>query len=379
MSTASYERIPTLPDYASAKRHYDRVKPMRGTTVKPLGDRRRHMCMYMEQAGADGGDIVLFHYKTPMITFHQPKPEDGGDYTRVTIVSPKHRPSKCDGYYIYEVLAPYLNCAGVRKGVLAMVDRGENRHLLPAGEHRQFVLNRDNRTLTPTDDHTNSMTGLIIDRRAANAVRKRYGEFYRYMKGMLGVRRQELVHENRWGEKPRAVNVVLTSFKELAEVVPTRDSTGSGKVPTRSFDLEKITPLPNQKPPVAVLKQRWINNTEFVEVRDEEPHKLWLANTQALLNLMTAPADDLYQHDMFRQAFVWLMFLSSEVKMWRFRSFDRSDTVEVLVDSIRDLADEVIFKYHSDEVFKTVALKPGLIPSGKYEQWITKQEGKHWW
>lgn len=57
----------SLVNYECLKRHYDSVKPIRGTTIKPFQQRRRkweHMVMQKN------GDIQLICYNTPVLTVH---------------------------------------------------------------------------------------------------------------------------------------------------------------------------------------------------------------------------------------------------------------------------------------------------------------------
>jgi hypothetical protein len=39
-------------------------------------------------------------------------------------------------------------------------------------------------------------------------------------------------------------------------------------------------------------------------------------------------------------------------------------------DGVRKLIDEIIFKYHSNEVFKRRPVKPGQAPGVKYNKWV---------
>lgn len=382
MSTAVYQRLPVLSDYASAKRHYDVVKPIRGTTIKPLGERRAHSYLFIEMRGED---VVLMHGRVPMITFHKPQQGDLPSQTRVTIVTqnPTHteptKPSACDGYFIQEVLYHYVKRAGVRKGVLMMVDQTDVKHLLPASEKRMFILNKDSRAITKADDSTNSLTGLTIDRQASNVVRKRYGEFYRYMKGMIGVRKQQYTTEDTWTGRAVVRTAIHTTFAELASVVPTVEvKEGANATAYSMFNHEKILPHPTQKPPMVVVRFDFTSGVGR-NVRSEEPYQNWLANTKAFLNLVSAPADDPDQHDKFRQAFVWLLFYCSTGNLWRFDAANKAAPLEVNAYDVQARMDEIIFKYHSDEVFKTVQLKPGVIPSTRYNGWVTRQEGGPWY
>lgn len=57
----------SLVNYEQLKQHYDSVKPIRGTTIKPFQQRRRkHEHMVMR----DNGDIQLICYNTPVLTVH---------------------------------------------------------------------------------------------------------------------------------------------------------------------------------------------------------------------------------------------------------------------------------------------------------------------
>ena len=91
--------------------------------------------------------------------------------------------------------------------------------------------------------------------------------------------------------------------------------------------------------------------------------------TEMILALAKTPADDPEQHEKFRQAFVWLAFYTFGA--WE---ANHKHTIMVEVDAFGKAMDEIIFKYHSEEVFERVPAKHGAIPNLKYEAWVTREE-----
>ena len=59
---------------------------------------------------------------------------------------------------------------------------------------------------------------------------------------------------------------------------------------------------------------------------------------------------------------------------------ERGEPVVIMLDeftlepeSFGKVMDEIIFKYHSEEVFELVQAKPNTVPSLKYETWVTRE------
>jgi hypothetical protein len=104
-----------------------------------------------------------------------------------------------------------------------------------------------------------------------------------------------------------------------------------------------------------------------VETRDR--YNKWVASTQAFLSLISVPTSDPDQHEKFRQAFVWLGHFTG---MGSYRSM-RVDAIRVEVGAMQKTIDEIIFKWHSEEVIERVPAKPNTVPSGKYLKWVTRE------
>ena len=77
-------RAPILYNYGEAKDWFDKVKPIRGRNVKPLGYAREHW--QMASISMDGDDVVLNYYNQPMVVWH---PDDS-----LTI----HQPRWCTAF-----------------------------------------------------------------------------------------------------------------------------------------------------------------------------------------------------------------------------------------------------------------------------------------
>jgi hypothetical protein len=182
------------------------------------------------------------------------------------------------------------------------------------------------------------------------------------------VRKQ--AHESRWYDRIRDEYVVDTNYtvtiprEEWQAVVPMKE-TNHGLIP--------VDPFYHASPLRKVAKVRTLREYDEVTetVIDKQSTLLydeWLAVTKIFLALARTPADDPDQHEKFRQAFVWLVFFT--VGAWTARH--REDL------RIEDMAfgkrmDEIIFKYHSEEVFERVPAKHGVVPNLKYESWVTRE------
>ena len=392
MSYATYSRLPGVNSYEDALAR-TKVAPIRGAKPLsyPLGERKNHRAFSIRIVGdeaskpnaerykpaptAKDGDVELLHYWCPVITLHKPaadtpQPTHPPQPPQLTLMAHKYW-STADCRFILELLYGYITDTRTSKGRLILLMRNGERIVVPKGGCVTLNMNVAERTLKPVDPQAVAHTVLRLNRPKANAVRKTYGEFFRYLKGMVGVRK----YYDR--QQPQAYLINIPS-EEIRGVVPTESVE-----PVQGLrSTVPVTPLTKVryaqkyssygalgKPPKLSARYTYSEVTNKTEVKYiEEPYKAWLSHTTELLTLCRTPADDPEQFEKFRQAFVWLAFYTHAPYL----RIDRDVILEDWV--MAERFNEIIFKYHSEEVFERVLAKPGSVPSTKYDKWVTRDK-----
>ncbi len=401
MSYSTYTRLPAVNTYEDALAR-TKVTPIKGSKPLsyPLSERKYHRSFGIRIVGdeaskptrqsykpaptAKDGDVELLLYGFPVITLHKPEEGDdpmGATGARLTLMSNAYW-SASDCRFILELLYGYITSTRTSKGRLILTLRSGGRIVVPKGESLTLDMHTSERTLTPVDPRAVEHTVLRLNRASANAVRASYGEFFRYLKGMVGVRKYQYqmnpqtfpyLSTMQAGLQERPLYLVKVSAEELTGVVPTEPY-------KPSVGLRSTVPLTNvrfankyvshgllRKPPTRVMRHTYDEVTQKTTTfPDGRPYLEWLANAKEFLALCKTPADDPEQFEKFRQAFVWLAFYTQPSNARP----DRDIVVDATVFS--ENFNEIIFKYHSEEVFECVLAKPGAVPTTKYDKWVTR-------
>ena len=368
MSYSSYGYIPLLDNYAEAFKVFSTTEPIRGSKPVrvPLG--RRSDSTKFGISKDLNGDIALTLYGHTGIVFHQPANPTDSNTGSLTIGDPSGkrawRWSSCDSYFILSVLGRYIKDARTDRGRLVLETRDDQKFVLESkgnltlaytiGNADQPIHNRT-RTLTPVSSSNPVLHTYRLNRQATNNVRARYGEFYRYMKGMIGVRKELKVNQYyNYRDQENVIDeeyIIRVSEQEQLGVIPQVDCNPVEKP-------AKLTLKYEQDPDCPEGRYRQI---EWGEMYDK-----WVASTQAFLSLISVPTSDPDQHEKFRQAFVWLARFSSH-RTYRIEEF------AISVGAMQETIDEIIFKWHSEEVIERVPAKPNTVPSARYMKWVTRE------
>lgn len=407
MSFASYERLPALSNYMTAKLRLSVTQPFRKTsksqvqfTRYPISSSRKDANFLMRRAGDEdskpnfphrrweyrsapntgANDIELLLYYSPVITFHEPK--EGQGLPEFTIFRGMYgRWSSADCAFFENILYRYFTSVSTVRGHLVMADYEGNKYVLQ-GEHLRFAYDEANRSIKPVSTDTMKTTTIRLNRKQTNIVRARYGEFYRYMKGMIGVRKQ--VHENKWYDWKANENVVTQDYRvyikpdEWTEVIPTETVAEIGSHSHRHSQTSLVAEFyrdnsPLRKPPIQHGRHQLNPETrEWVTVVSDAAYKDWLTVTEEFLALASAPSTDPDQHEKFHAAFVWLAYYSAQGGKGAY-GLRVKDEFTLEPESFGKVMDEIIFKYHSEEVFERVQAKPNTVPSLRYESWVTRE------
>lgn len=373
MSTA-FRRLPTLRSYAEALKHHNTSTPIRGRApeLRPLArftaGRRdadrfsiRLRSNPLQPDSPPSVECVL--YKTPVVTFHP--------NNTVTITTGTHyEPSSSTATFIHNIL-PF--CSASRTGGrIVLTARTEDaqflKHSIAKGEGMTFYLNLGDRYYNMTPVNPEPQTTIVMDRAAANNVRARYGEFYRYLKSAISLRTEQTTTNN-----PH----IKTSVNELRAVLPNSRYSDhklkpSGRV-LWQFDMPGLfhmteKPALNESAPTLAVFQ---GVPKIKHTRNFTNYPDWRTTVEDFLQLIKPNSDPQVQAENFYKAFMSLTYWCSSMSLNNtFAVDDHASPRYANPEGVRALIDEIIFKYHSTEVFKRQPVKPGQAPGVKYNKWV---------
>lgn len=370
MATSSYYRLPRLHTYAQALRHYESNPPIRGRSpeVRPLGSRKDVDKFKIDKL--ENGDVACVLYNTPLVTFH---PDDS-----ITVYLGTYRVSLCDTYFLQRLLG--INASIQRRALV--IEYGGWKQVLNSDTPR-VTLVRTEQGLMPKDAPV--VRGWQIDRPAANEVRGKYKEFYRYAKAALSLRKFE---------KHGAEYIELSGF-ELKDVLPRTDMTPE-LLAAEDGNLRSWLGLDPTK--VSEPMKLWKFNFTSVNPLDGKPtlkergHAEWHEMMQRFIQLASTEGKDGDQQatDHYH-AFLWLAFWAasdvprvrvggssmygqhvSRTGYWADDEFASTVFYRAKFTTVRNAVDALLFMWHSDEVLKYEPLKPGQTPNPRYNKWVNK-------
>jgi len=384
MSYSSYGYIPCLDNYTEAFKVFSTTEPIRGSKPVrvPLG--RRSDSTKFGISKDLNGDIRLSLYGHTGVVFHQPTNPTDSNTGSLTIgdTSGKRqwRWSSCDSYFILSVLGRYIKNARTDRGRLVLETRDDQKFVLESKGNLTLTYNKNALKLTPADTEQPTHYTYRLNRQATNNVRARYGEFYRYMKGLIGVRKELKVSQYfNYRDQENVIDeeyIIRVSEQEQLGVIPQVEQTHDWRgntlqakhtIPDPECPMNERNPV--EKPAKLTLKYEQDPDCpegRYRQIESGEMYDKWVAATQEFLSLISVPTSDPDQHEKFRQAFVWLARFSSH-RTYRIEEF------AISVGAVQKTIDEIIFKWHSEEVIERVPAKPNTVPSGKYLKWVTRE------
>lgn len=349
----AFDRIAVLYSYAQALSHFETTAPIRGRSpeLRPLASRRdadrfhiRTAANPLQPDAKPSIECVL--YKTPVVTFHP-------DNTISITTGTHYAPSSSTANFIHNVLYGLLR-ASYQGGRIVLTitspdDTGTpvtRKYSLNAGCTLTFQFT-DRVGLTPVDP--TPQTTITIDRASANNVRKRYGEFYRYLKATISLRSQ--LTPRAYTPNLKHIPIRLSEFKEnlpVAAANPPHSHYWAFAVP-HGFDITR-------KPAV-----------------NSANHVTWRTNVSNFLsNLQNGAAPEDEQPVQFYRAFLTLAYWARFEHQQAFKNdgAELERTYNISPTALLSLFDELLFKFHSNEVFTTRPVKEGQAPGTKFLKWI---------
>lgn len=359
--SAAFNKLPTLRTYKGAKTFHDTRTPIRGqaSQPKPLGARTdwqrfriRATTNSLQPNSEPSIECVL--YKTPVVTFHP-------DNTVSVTTGTDYLPSQSTAKFISEILGHccYATCQANRIVLVTTIrtltgDNQTYKYAINEGQTLTFHLpdpaNPHSRGLTPVDP--TPQTTIVIDRAGANNVRKRYGDFYRYLKATINL---------------RTVKTPGVSGAVMYDTIPITILEFKQSLPTKTPDHHLLSKdhWHFDLPPT----QKMINKP----ATNSKDHIYWYSLVYDFLTPLqsTQPAPE-DQHITFYIAFLKLAFWADYLNGAIYKSDVGSKHINP--EAIRSLFDELLFKFHSNEVFVTRPVKAGQAPGTKYLKWVDWKE-----
>lgn len=382
MGHESFRRLPYISSYQEAKSWLERIEPIRKSKqlqydIYPLAERRDSRKFAIRMADDDAsnpqtvwyercpnrmdGDIELLLYASPIVTFH-------ADNTVTLFPGSRFAWSSSDTVFIEETLGRYVYSASTSRKRLVLKMHNGDVVVVEPKEAIRLTLNQAARTMKPVNNEL--PTVIRMNRAKANAVRKRYGEFYRYLKGMIGLRKEP--HTTRYHNYQTGEDVYDTQYVVRIPEQEMRDVVGfvvktvqrGGFGPANHYEeFTFIYPAQN-KPAKCVRTAHWDSTTlKWGWKEDRVAYTKWEKSARDFIALIE-PLKEGEDFDRYYRAFVMLVYFV--------RMPGNPQDCEVDSELLSKTADRILFSYFSDEVFYRATAEPGRVPSLKYDKWVTR-------
>jgi len=324
MGYATVMNVPRIADYTTALKWHNDTKPIRGRSpeLRPLGN-RKDCDTYSIRKSGDNVELVL--YKTPVVTF---KPNGNVELRTAgwSTVSTRQ--------FIRQVLG--IPTHGEIKESIVTI--GGHKHILPSEGECMTVRMGDNGWCLASATKPNF--DWHMNRKAANNVRARYGEFIFYLNNMMKLRK-----DVEYGTITSDYAEYVSAFGEVEKKNYWGDDT------YKCVDLDIFSNLRHKSAP------SWGR----YEAGDYDT-----AN-KAFLKLITSKS-----HEDFYKASLVLLLNASGGQMQLLSKSHR--IISTAAANVTKTLNEVLYKWHSDEVFDRVVMPVGKLPKGKYRNWVNKEE-----
>jgi len=308
------KEIKRITTYEEAKLRYEQIKPIRGRAgdVRPLGVRSNDSYRIAKLINPlnDTTSYQCILYRTPVVEF---KSDGDVEINMGGWVSTANRT------FIERIL--HLRCYSKN-----------GSSVLCLGNNAKVVLHKTKTTVIRRQEVYPFTWELVVsepvyetqlNKKKANAVRTKYSEFEKYLKGMVNLRTEQREAINHYGgryELPPSIRFERAEFADM-EVVAFR-----GDVRTEGFPVELMA---NDQP-------------------EESKHSNFY---KAALGVIVAIRGG---------ASVRLLANAADIY--------------VQADSLLPEFREIVYRHHSDEVFEKVLLPVGEAASKKYDSWVKRKE-----
>jgi hypothetical protein len=305
MGYSTVKEVKQCFTYADAKYVHDKTKPIRGRSpdIRPLGQ-RRDADTYSVRMHGENVEFVL--YKTPVVTYLP-----GGD----VVIKTDGWSSISTHQFIEQVLG--VRCYGSRRSTVMEARSAEgdvHKYIIPKDKGITMIHAGGNWRIT----QFNTLYEYRLNRKAANAVRKQYADFLRYIKGMVNLR-SEMVEPHRWARRQKPYAAVVISAEELPQ------QGRAGTIHGLKIEFEEL-------------------------LRADQPED----------------TRHLSYNKAFALAVQWALSLSRSNSV-------NLGTVKLPAEEVLGLIDELLLRAHAQEILVWTELKTGQVPTGKYKGWMPER------
>ncbi len=336
MSFASYQRLPTMLTYATALNKAKTTEPIRGRSPEliPLGARRD--CDKFAIRLEESGDVCVLLYNHPWLKYLKPTADQPEHITRIQLLNSRYGWGVSEGWTLDSLFHGVLHAQVSRKYVKIFRAAGDP-FVIPmptAATPVTLEVDAQKRTVERVEEVV--LSAWRINRAEANNVRKQYGKFYRFMKGMIGVRKQEY---RPWSPHYAAADLVVefnaSEFADVAEAHP------------------------------ILFSKSWGDSLDKNPMLNSDKYHAWVEKMTHFITLIEDNPDEAVQWQNFAHAFAVLGYLCAATN--RVRSSDK-----VKVEDIPKKADELLFKHYSNKVFQRAPVPEGSVPRTTYDLWVDR-------
>jgi hypothetical protein len=299
MGYSTVQNVNPCFTYADAKAKHDKTTPIRGRSpdIRPLGQ-RRDAGVYSVRMGGDGASVEFVLYNTPVVTYLP-----NGD----VVIKTDGWSSISTHQFIEQVLG--VKCYGSRRNTIMEARSAEgdvHKYIIPKDKGITMIHAGGNWRIT----QFNTIYEYRLNRKAANAVRKKYADFLRYVKGMVNLR-SEMVEPRRWARRQKPYAVITVTGDEIrGETLRVNEVVG------KFMELIKL----------------------------EQPEET--------------------RHENHNAAFAMVLRHCNQYNLHAYKA----PAEEVL-----GLVDELLLRAHAQEILVWTELKTGQVPSGKYKGWMPER------
>lgn len=325
MSFATIGRLERLRDFREAELFYNSVTPIRGRAddVRPLGARRDADKYKIVKCGNEDKGIE-YHavlYNTGCVRF-LPNGEvviaTGGYSTALTMS------------FIGEVLGI---SAGRQRG--SNVFRISGQNYITKGKEELRIKHIGNGQFDIISE--NKHFQYVINRTAANNVRKRSAAFRGYLRGFVSLRTQEVT---KWGNTH---NYVCIPTSELAAMFGTKS-------------------------------KEWMGKTEHYLAYDSWQHLLDKKRQPAAFYKASRELEALVTSDNTEDYYKAALVLAAHAAGINYVRAGSEAMIHANPDGLAATLDESQFKLYAKDVLTMVEVKAGKVPNTHYDSWADTDE-----
>ncbi len=352
--------LPLIRSYADALLRFQKTKPIRGraedkpkwnntspTPVIPLG-RREDVDTYSMRKLEDGS-IQLVNYRHPMIKF---TPDN-----RI-IVTPKYM-GLMDSGMIERVL-----------GIDAWLDRrkigikiNDERHIIEAGKTLVLKSEGEGDEVRYSVHDKETVFSYYVNRKASNNVRAQYSGFSQYLHGFLQLR------------KNMDNNMIEISLMEIADCI------GYDRMEHPVWAMGNKTHLRQLVWKPDTSKFRFIDDkpqgvyclNKYKLGSGDIPARHWdtyISQATTFMELASNGQAEGGKVENYYRATLTLLSLSTGYLRGSPKEGEDM-TIPIPVSRVQKLWDDVVLKFHSEEMIEKRPLKANQLPNDRYNRYVT--------